>query len=157
MFSSVVGVAVSAPVFFPGQPSGVRPLNLIKPVNSVFIVDPSTSVPPVINVPPVAQVQTVGTRLSLFWETWQSHKVSDRVVKILKEGYTLPFKTRPNLVRHPIVKSGYVHVPRQDSLMEALHALIQKNAVEKVTQRNSLGFFNRLFWYQSPTTSGALY
>ena len=34
---------------------------------------------------------------------------------------------------------------RQGLLMEALHALIQKNAVEKVNQKNSLAFFNRLF------------
>ena len=69
--------------------------------------------------------------------------MSAKVVTILREGYTLPFRFRPNLTRSPIVISNYVNPQRQSHLLEALYQLTNKNAVEPVANQNSPGFYNR--------------
>ena len=136
-------------VFLTGQPKGVSP-NKIKSVNIACSVDHLCSVQSVPNVGPVVGNPPVGARLSQFYQAWQALGATTRVVQILKEGYILPFKNRPLLTRQPIIVSGYAHAPRQDSLTEALHALQVKNAIEKVKQKNSLAFFNRLFLVPKP-------
>ena len=73
-----------------------------------------------------------------------------KIVQILREGYTLPFRIRPNLTRSPTVVSRYVNPHRNSYLLEALHQLIDKNAVELVHNQTSLGFFNRLFLVPKP-------
>ena len=76
---------------------------------------------------------------------------SFKVIRILKEGYTLSFGNRQTLTRSPLTISGYVHPLKNRYLMEALHALIQKNTVEKVLKnQTSLAFFNRLFLVLKP-------
>ena len=45
---------------------------------------------------------------------------------MLKEGYTLPFKSRPNLTRLPTIINCYVHSHRNLYWLEALHQLIDK-------------------------------
>ena len=69
---------------------------------------------------------------------------------ILREGYTLPFRIRPNLTRIPTVVSCYANPLRNSYLLEALHQLIDKNAVEQVSHQTSLGFYNRLFLVPKP-------
>ena len=61
-----------------------------------------------------------------------------------------PFRTRPTLTRSPTVVSRYVNPHRNSYLLEALHQLIDKNAVELVHNQTSLGFFNRLFLVPKP-------
>ena len=73
-----------------------------------------------------------------------------KIVQILKEGYPLPFWVRPKLTRSPAVISWYVNPYRNSYLLEALHQLIAKNAVELVKHQTSLGFFNRLFLVPKP-------
>ena len=68
----------------------------------------------------------------------------------MKEGYTLPFRIRPNLTRSPNIISCYVNPHRNLYLLEALHQLIDKNTVELVNNQRSLGFFNRLFLVPKP-------
>ena len=68
-----------------------------------------------------------------------------KVVQILKEGYTLPFRTWPNLSRVPTVISCYGNPHRNLKLLEALHRLMVKSAIELVHKQIPLGFFNRLF------------
>ena len=77
-------------------------------------------------------------------------KPGPKIVRILKEGYTLPFQNRPNLTRYPSVISCYVNPQRNSYLLEALHQLIDKNAVELVQNKKSLAFFNRLFLVPKP-------
>ena len=72
------------------------------------------------------------------------------------ERYTLPFWFRPNLTRSPTVISNCVNPHRQAHLLEALYQLMNTNTVEPVANQNSLGFYNRLFWYPNPTTGGDL-
>ena len=49
-----------------------------------------------------------------------------------------------------MVISCYVNPYRDSYLLEALHQLIDKNAVELVQNQRSLGFFNRLFLVPKP-------
>ena len=123
---------------------------LIKSVKNVSCVDQLSSVHNVTNVPLVAPNLPVGSRLHLFWEKWAALNVNPRVVSVLKEGYVLPFRSRPHLTREPTITSCYVDPHRNSYLLEALHQLLNKNAVELVQNQKSLGFYNRLFLVPKP-------
>ena len=45
----------------------------------------------------------IGTRLQNYWQTWLDLGAGPKVVQILKEGYTLPFRIQPKLARSPTV------------------------------------------------------
>ena len=119
-------------------------------MKSVSCVTQLSCVNPVTNVPNVAFNLSVGARLQSFWKTWLDLGAGPKVVQILKEGYTLPFPIRPKLVRFPTVISCYVNPQRNSYLLEALHQLIDKNAVEIVRNQTSLSFFNGLFLVPKP-------
>ena len=114
----------------------------LKCVKSVSCVTQLSCVRPAINVKNAASNLPVGARLQLFWQTWLDLGTGPKIDQILKEGYTLPFRIRPNLTRSPTVVSCYANPHRNSYLMEALHQLIDKNAVELVHNQTSLGFFN---------------
>ena len=122
-------------------------LKYVKGVSSVIHL---SCVKPVTNVKHAAQNLPVGTRLQNFWQIWLVLGAGSKVVQILKEGYTLPFRIWPNLTRSPTVISCYANPHINSYLLEALHQLIDKNAVERVQNQTSLGFFNRLFLVPKP-------
>ena len=122
----------------------------IKYVKDVSCVGHLSYANTVTNVPTVVINPPVGERLHQFWEKWESLGSSPKVVTTLREGYTLPFRFRPNLTRSPTVISNYVNPLRQSHLLEALYQLVNKNAVEPVTNQNSLGFYNQLFLVPKP-------
>ena len=95
----------------------------IKHVNDVSCVGHLSSANTVTNVPTVAINPPVGVRLQQFWEKWEALGSSPKVVTILREGYTLPFRFRPNLTRSPTINPQ-----RQSHLLEALYQLTNKNA-----------------------------
>ena len=137
----------------PPQKKRVRPghcQNKIKHVKGVCCVNPCLSAPSVPNVPNAVSVQNVGGRLQSFWQVWQNMGSNPRVVSILKEGYTLPFKQRPLLTRFPLVQSGYSSPTKNMYLKEALISLMNKLVVEKVVVKSSLAFYNRLFLVPKP-------
>ena len=119
----------------------------MKPVSCVTHL---SCVQPVINAQLAAQNLPVGARLQHFWQNWLDLGAGPKAIQILKEGYTLPFRTRPKLTRSPTVISCYVNPHRDSYLLKALHQLIAKNAVELVRNQKSLGFFNRLFLVPKP-------
>ena len=119
-------------------------------MKSVSCVTQLSCVQPVINVKNAAQNLPVGARLQNFWQMWLDLGAGPKVVQILKEGYTLPFRIQPRLTRSPTVISCYVNPHRNIYLLEALHQLIAKSAVELVKHQTSLGFFNRLFLVRKP-------
>ena len=123
------------------------PLKHVKGVSSVTQL---SCVQPVTNVHLAVPNLSVVTRLQNFWQTSLDLGASPKGVQILKEGYTLPFRIRPKLTRSPTVISCYVNPHRNSYLLEALHQLIAKNAVELVKYQTSLGFFNRLFLVPKP-------
>ena len=100
--------------------------------------------------PSCCQDPPVGGRLQTFWEVWLSLGSNPRVVSILKEGYSLPFKVRPPLTRPPLIVSGYANPVKNKHLKESLQALIQKQVVEKVIVPSSLAFYNRLLLVPKP-------
>ena len=75
-------------------------------VKSVFSVDHCVFAPTVPSAHNVANAQMVGGRLQNFWQKWSLLGANPRVVPILKDGYILPFKNRPPLVRDPLIVSG---------------------------------------------------
>ena len=73
----------------------------IKSVNCVSFVSQCVSAPSVPNAHSVVHAPVVGGCLQPFWQTWACLGGNPRVVSILKEGYVLPFKLKPPLVRYP--------------------------------------------------------
>ena len=116
-------------------------------VTQLFCAQPVTCAQNVVSDLPV------GARLQSFWETWLCLGAGPKVVQILREGYTLPFRFRPYLTRSPSVVSCYVNPLYNSYLLEALHQFMAKNAVESVQNQTSLGFFNRLFLVPKPNNS----
>ena len=107
----------------------------LKYVKGASCVTQLSSVKPVTNVPIVVTNLPVGARLQNFWKTWLDLGAGPKVVQILREGYTLPFRIRPKLTRSPTVISCYVNPHRNSYLLETLHQLIDKNAVELVRNK----------------------
>ena len=122
----------------------------IKYVKNVSCVGHLPSVNLVTNVPHAVLDPPVGARLNQCWEKWETLSSSPKVVNILREGYTLPFRFRPHLTRSPTAISNYHNPTKQSFLLEALYQLINKNAVESVDNPNSLGIYNRLFLVPKP-------
>ena len=122
----------------------------LKSVKSASCVTQLLFANPVSNAPNAVPYLPVGARLQKFWESWLKLGAGPKVVQILKEGYTLPFRVRPKLTRSPTVISCYVNPQRNSYLLEALHQLIDKNAVEQIINKTSLSFFNRLFLVPKP-------
>ena len=156
VFPHVNSFVASVP-FANGSPQkkGVNPdycqsIREINHVKDVSCVDHLSFVKIVTNVPTVVTNLPVGARLQQFWEKWETLGASPKVIRILREGYTLPFRFRPTLTRSPMVISKYVNPQRQALLLEALTQLTNKNAVEPVTNQTSLGFYNRLFLVPKP-------
>ena len=80
------------------------------------------------NSPPFVMDLPVGERLHKCWEKWEAVGSSPKVVTTLREGYTLPFRFRPNLTRSPTVVSNYHNPAKQANLLEALYQLVNKFA-----------------------------
>ena len=135
------------------QKKGISPApykNKIKSVKGVCCVNPCLSVPCVHNAHTVAKPPNVGGRLQQFWQVWQELGANPRVVSIIRDGYSLPFKQRPPLSRVPVVLSGYANPRRNKVLKQALLTLQEKLVVERVLVRSSLTFYNRLFLVPKP-------
>ena len=120
----------------------------------VSSVSQSTSVTNVRDAPAVLTSPPVGGRLQLFWQTWASMGASPWVVSILKNGYTVPFQTKPPLAREPLILSGYATSVRQNLLQESFRSLLAKQAIEQVHNPFSLWFTTASFWFQNQTTNG---
>ena len=88
----------------PSQKKDISPFQLqkrIKSVKPVCCVGHCLCVQPVNSAHLAVKNPPVGGRLQLFWQVWLSLGANPRVVSILKEGYSLPFKIRPPLSRSP--------------------------------------------------------
>ena len=66
----------------------------LKYVKGVSCVTQLSCVKPVINVTTAALNLPVGAKLQNFWQTWLDLGAGPKIVQILKEGYTLPFRIR---------------------------------------------------------------
>ena len=104
------------------QKKGVIPsYTEIKYVKDVSCVGHLSSANLVKNVPPAVIDPPVGARLHNFWEKWEALGSSPKVVTTLREGYTHPFRFRPNLTRSLTAISNHHNPSKQANLWEALY------------------------------------
>ena len=92
----------------------------------------------------------VGGRLRSFSRDWQINKCSSNVLNIISNGYVLPFHSKPNLVRFPLIVSEYKARPKDQALADCIQSLLSKNAIERVENVKSLGFYSGLFLVPKP-------
>ena len=92
----------------------------------------------------------VGGRLRSFRRDWQTNKCSPNVLNIITNGYVLPFLSKPNLVRFPLILSEYKAHQKDQALASCIQSLLLKNAIERVENVKSLGFYSRLFLVPKP-------
>ena len=92
----------------------------------------------------------VGGRLRSFSRDWQANNCSSNVLNIITNGYVLPFLSKPNLVRFPLIISEYKALPKDQALDDCIQSLLSKNAIERVENIKSLGFYSRLFLVPKP-------
>ena len=74
----------------------------------------------------------VGDRLRSFRRDWLTNKCSDNMLNIITNGYVLPFISKPNLVRAPLILSGYKALQKEQALTSCFQSLLSKNTIEKV-------------------------
>ena len=86
----------------------------------------------------------VGGRLCSFRRDWLTNKCPDDVLNIITTGYVLLFIPKPNLVRAPLIRSGY------KALSSCIQSLLSKNTIEMMENVKSLGFYSRLFLVPKP-------
>ena len=72
------------------------------------------------------------------------------MLKIITNGYVLPFLSKPNLVRFPLIVSEYKALPKDQALADCIQSLLSKNAIERVENVKCLGFYSRLFLVPKP-------
>ena len=122
----------------------------IKHVKDVSFVNPCLSARSVPNVPNVVKELGVGDRLQKFWPKWETLGANPRVVSILREGYTLPFKMRPPPDQISSHQKWLCKPGKKSSSFRSSKCLNRKLVVEKVVVRTSLSFYNRLFLVPKP-------
>ena len=132
------------------NPNACQRYTEIKYVKGISCVGHLSSVNLVKNAPPAVIDPHVGATLHKCWEKWEALGSSPKVVTTLREGYSFPFRFRPNLTRSPTVISNYHNPAKQSFLSEVPYQLVDKNAVEPVENQNPLGFYNRLFLVPKP-------
>ena len=90
----------------------------------------------------------VGGRLHSLRRDWLKNKCSDTVLNIITKGYVLPFISKP--VTIPLIQSGYTALQNELALTPCIQSLLSKNAIERVENVKSLGFYSRLFLVPKP-------
>ena len=87
----------------------------------------------------------VGGRLRSFRRDWQTNKCSSNVLNIITNGYVLPFLSKPNLVRVPLILSEYKDRQKDQALATCIQSILSKNAIKRVENVKSLGFTDACF------------
>ena len=72
------------------------------------------------------------------------------MLNIITNGYILPFRSKPNLIRFPLIISEYKALPKDQALADCIQSLLSKNAIERVENVKSLWFYSRLFLVPKP-------
>ena len=80
----------------------------------------------------------------------QTNKCSSNVLNIITNGYILPFLSKPNLVRFPLILSEYKALQKDQDLADCIQSLLSKNVIKRVENVKSLGFYSHLFLVPKP-------
>ena len=91
-----------------------------------------------------------GGRLHSFRRDWQINKCSGSTLNITTNGYVLPFISKLNLVRAPLIRSGYKALHKEQALASCIQSLLSKNAIERVENVKSLVCYSHLFLVPKP-------
>jgi len=94
---------------------------------------------------------TVGGRLGQFWEHWANLGAKMEVVQMLKEGLKWSFTQKPHLRNSPWRAQNFMGTQKRLKMEEAIAGLLRKNAIEKVHQENSPGYYSILFLREKPS------
>ena len=92
----------------------------------------------------------VGGHLRSFRRDWQTNKCSNNVLNIITNGYVSPFISKPKLARASLIQSGYKALQKDLALASCIQSLLSKNAIERVENVKSLGFYSHLFLVPKP-------
>ena len=66
----------------------------------------------------------VGGRLHSFRRDWKRNKCSSNMLNIFTNGYILPFITKPNLVRFPLIQSECKALQKDQALASCIQSLL---------------------------------
>ena len=102
------------------------------------------------NIQQLYEGPPIGGRLKGFVHQWVLLGAHQHQINIISDGYSLPFRTRPVLSRHPVIISGYRDDSKDHALYSSIQDLLRKGAIEKVNISESLGFYSRLFLVPKP-------
>ena len=72
------------------------------------------------------------------------------MLNIITNGYVLTFLSKPSLVRFPLIQSEYKARQKDQALATCIQSLLSKNAIERVENVKSLGFYSRRFLVPKP-------
>ena len=75
------------------------------------------------------------------------------MLNIITNGYILPFISKPSLVRFPLIQSEYKARQKElgdQALATSIQSLLSKNAIERVENVKSLGFYSHRFLGPKP-------
>ena len=72
------------------------------------------------------------------------------MLNIITNGYVLPFISKPSLVRFPLIQSENKALQKDKALATYIQSILSKNAIERVENVKSLGFYSRLFLVPKP-------
>ena len=119
------------------------------------VFDPTTGGEGVETPPPNDSLKAslsppVGGHFRSFRRDWQRNKCSSYMLNIITNGYVLPFLSEPGLVRFPLIQSEYKAHQKDQALATCIQSLLSKNAIERVENVKSLGFYSRLFLVPKP-------
>ena len=92
--------------------------------------------------------QPVGGCLHSFRTNWQTNKCSSNVLNIITNGYVLPFLSKPNLVKFPLILSEYKALQKDQVLATCVQSLPSK--IKRVENVKYLGFYSHLFLVPKP-------
>ena len=87
----------------------------------------------------------VGDRMRVAYPNWQAIGAHDYVVSILKNGYSLEFKSKPPLVTNPTPFYLNLSAEQQVILDDEMNKFIDGNVIEEVTDLSTPGFYSPLF------------
>ena len=79
----------------------------------------------------------VGDCLRSLRRDWLANKCSNNMLNIITNGYVLPFISKPNLARVPLIRSGYKALQKDQALASCIQSLLSKNAIERVENVNT--------------------
>ena len=68
------------------------------------------------------------------------------MLNIITNGYVLPFLSKPNLVRFPLILSEYKILQKDQALADCIQSLLSKNAIERVENVNFIALIHPIQW-----------